>query len=357
MANLTQVTLAAGVPTVGTGTVSTIDALMADGGQATLGAKADAAAATTDVTPISAMSIFKQISKSIQAAAASLAGTLTVASHAVTNAGTFAVQAAVSPGASETKVTAATIGTGGVGYLGWLSTIAQSLAGTLTVASHAVTNAGTFAVQVTSAPTTAVTAAALPLPAGAATAALQPTNAAQGSATAAQTGNLVQGAVTTSAPTYTNGQTSPISLDVAGNVRTVITNANTNVQGGAPVTVGAVVPTATANGSTSSRVNAAASTNATSLKTSAGQIYNIDVFNPAAYPVFMKFYNKGSAPTVGTDTPVWTIPVPAGGGYSKFFPMGKTFSTGIDYAITKLQADSDTTVVVAGDLTGSIDWI
>lgn len=37
MPNLTSVTVTSGVPTAGTGTVSTIDALMADGGQATLG--------------------------------------------------------------------------------------------------------------------------------------------------------------------------------------------------------------------------------------------------------------------------------------------------------------------------------
>lgn len=117
------------------------------------------------------------------------------------------------------------------------------------------------------------------------------------------------------------------------------------------------VLTSTASGMTSSRVNAAASTNATSLKASVGNIGEIDIYNPAAYAVFLKFYNKASAPTVGTDTPVWTIPVAAGGGYSKSFPRGKSFSTGIAYAITKLQADTDTTVVVAGDLTGSIDWI
>jgi len=115
--------------------------------------------------------------------------------------------------------------------------------------------------------------------------------------------------------------------------------------------------TATANGLTSSRVNAAASTNATSLKASAGNIGRIDVFNVAAYNVFLKLYNKASAPTVGTDTPVWTIPVAAGGGFSADFPRGKSFATGIAYAITKLQADTDTTVVAAGDLTGSIDWI
>jgi len=43
MPNLTSVTVTAGVPTSGTGTVSTLDALMADGGQATTGAQADAA--------------------------------------------------------------------------------------------------------------------------------------------------------------------------------------------------------------------------------------------------------------------------------------------------------------------------
>lgn len=72
----------------GGGTVVTL----ADGANVTQGAKADAKAATTDATPITAMSVWKQISFSVQAIAASLAGTLTVASHAVTNAGTFAVQ-------------------------------------------------------------------------------------------------------------------------------------------------------------------------------------------------------------------------------------------------------------------------
>lgn len=57
------------------------------------------------------------------------------------------------------------------------------------------------------------------LPTGAATSALQPTNAAQGSTTSGQTGHLVMGAVTTAAPTYTTTQTSPLSLDTAGNLR------------------------------------------------------------------------------------------------------------------------------------------
>lgn len=42
---------------------------------------------------------------------------------------------------------------------------------------------------------------------------------AQGSTTSGQTGSLVQGAVTTAAPSYTTAQTSPISLDTFGNTR------------------------------------------------------------------------------------------------------------------------------------------
>src|SRR6516165_8566062 len=115
--------------------------------------------------------------------------------------------------------------------------------------------------------------------------------------------------------------------------------------------------TAASNGLTSTRVVAAATTNATSLKASAGNIAAIDLFNVAAYAVFLKLYNKASAPTVGTDTPVWTIPIPASGGFSIDFSQGEYFSTGIAFAITKLQADSDTTVLVAGDVTGRIKWV
>jgi hypothetical protein len=115
--------------------------------------------------------------------------------------------------------------------------------------------------------------------------------------------------------------------------------------------------TSASNGLTSTRVVAAATTNATSLKASAGNIAAIDLFNVATYSVFLKLYNKASAPTVGTDTPVWTIPLPASGGFSAVLDWGEYFSTGIAYAITKLQADSDTTVIAAGDVTGRIKWV
>src|SRR6185437_14198522 len=44
-----------------------------------------------DATSVKAISLFKQISKSVQAIATSVAGTLTVATHAVTQSGTWNV--------------------------------------------------------------------------------------------------------------------------------------------------------------------------------------------------------------------------------------------------------------------------
>ncbi len=57
-----------------------------------LGEPTDAKSTATDTTSVTAISIWKQISASIQAAASALAGTLTVATHAVTQSGTWTVQ-------------------------------------------------------------------------------------------------------------------------------------------------------------------------------------------------------------------------------------------------------------------------
>src|SRR6185437_1283442 len=56
----------------------------------------------------------------------------------------------------------------------------------------------------------------------------------------------------------------------------------------------------------------AATTNSTLVKNSKGQVYGWSIYNKSAATVFVKLYNKATAPTIGTDTPVFTIPVPAG---------------------------------------------
>jgi hypothetical protein len=265
--------------------------------------------------------------------------------------------------------------------------------------------------------------------------------------------------------TFKAASTAPTAADPA--LVVAISPNGQNVNGRKDPVNAAPVVDALATDQTSSRVDAAASTNATNLKASAGSVLNIDIFNVAAYSVFLKLYNKASAPTLslatpvnsgfsttstggslaqsttyyyrvsatnangetlastetsqvvgasGTatntvtvnwgavtgatgyriygrstgaelfiaavgavttytdtgaitpsgalpsanttaDTPAWTIPIAAGAGFSRSFPKGKFFGTGISYAITKLQADSDTTALTAHDATGVIDWV
>jgi hypothetical protein len=98
-------------------------------------------------------------------------------------------------------------------------------------------------------------------------------------------------------------------------------------------------------------LTAAATTNATSVKATAGTLYSIVLTNYSAAPKFFKLYNKASAPTVGTDIPLETFEVAANASRAiDFGPLGLRYSTGIAYAMTGAQADADTTALAAGDL-------
>jgi hypothetical protein len=70
---------------------------------------------------------------------------------------------------------------------------------------------------------------------------------AQNSTTAAQNGVLMQGAVTTAAPTYTTAKTNPISIDTAGNLRTLAAQGGTwnitNISGTISLPTGAATLT------------------------------------------------------------------------------------------------------------------
>lgn len=107
------------------------------------------------------------------------------------------------------------------------------------------------------------------------------------------------------------------------------------------------------------RLVSAASTNATSLKASAGLLTLVYAVNLNAAVRYLKFYNKASAPTVGTDTPVLTLPIPAsttGAGFMLVVPGGLAFSTGIAYATTTGVADSDTAAVAANEIIVSFGY-
>lgn len=239
---------------------------------------------------------------------------------------------------------------------------------------------------------------------------------AQTSTTSGQTGPLVQGAVTTSAPSYTTAKTSPLSLNTSGGLRvdgsgvtqpvagaaasgaskagnpvqigfvfnttqpTVTTGQAVEAQGTARgaqivatgvdifnVTVNAALPagsaligetnpmaTATTTDSAlTSYTAAAASTNSTSVKGSAGNVYGYTLLNTTSTIYYLRMYNSSSAPTCSSATGfVESIPIPHNSGNGAgielptFVPQG--FTTGIGYCITGGAGSTDNTNAAVG---------
>ena len=111
--------------------------------------------------------------------------------------------------------------------------------------------------------------------------------------------------------------------------------------------------TATSGGiSTTVRLaSAAASTNATNVKTTPGRIYSVQAYNAATYTVYLVLYDSAANPPVpGTTTIRKKVPIPTGAAIALDWPVGLYFATGIGYAFTKLAADADTTALAAADV-------
>ena len=125
----------------------------------------------------------------------------------------------------------------------------------------------------------------------------------------------------------------------------------------------AVSGTVTANGGTpvtptAYTLNSAATTNAVAVKASAGTVYAVAVTNTSAAVKYLKIYNKATAPTVGTDVPLITIPIaPTAIANITWADKGLRFATGIGIATTTGIAYTDTTAVAANDLQITISYI
>lgn len=207
----------------------------------------------------------------------------------------------------------------------------QPVSGTIT----ANAGSGTFAIS----------AASLPLPTGAATSANQSTlntnvgSSADGILTTGTAGSLasylrtiMEQSLSTASSSVKIDQTTPGTTN--GVVNTPATTAY------------ALIPAP----STYRLLSAAASTNGANIKSSAGCVKGLQGFNNKASAVYLKLYNKASSPTVGTDTPVKTIYLPASAAFAIDFGTGISFATGISIALTGAAADADTTALSLGDI-------
>jgi hypothetical protein len=156
---------------------------------------------------------------------------------------------------------------------------------------------------------------------------------------------LIGGTFFTTPTTLTNGDASPLQLDNAGNLKVNCTGCS------ASSTV-SLIP-ATSGGVSIGHLVAAATNNATSLKGSAGQLYGASVYNNTTYPVYLKFCNKATACTCGTnsgaDTILFTIAAQAGTERELHTEEGIPFSTGLAYCVVKGMSDTDNTSLAASD--------
>ena len=94
------------------------------------------------------------------------------------------------------------------------------------------------------------------------------------------------------------------------------------------------------------------STNATSVKASAGTVFNIIIHNThggggSGSSITIRFYDKATAPTVGTDVPMIIVHVSSSTSKEVNFTSGITFTNGIAYALTAGDSLLDATAVDA----------
>ncbi len=248
-------------------------------------------------------------------------------------AGTLAVVGAVTIGDGGGSITVdGTVGISGTVPVSGPLTDTQLRASAVPVSlasvpTHAVTQSGAWSVSITGTPAVTLGAA---LPAG--------------------TNNIGDvDVLTLPAITIAAAQTLA-TVTTVGTVTTLTGITNTVTTKDLPVTSGGLLMSHTVS---------AASTNATSVKAGAGQVYDVQAFNTSASPRYLKLYNKASAPTVGTDTPVKTLLIPgntAGAGVVKEWAKGLEFTTGIAFAVTTGMANTDTGAVGAGEVVIGIDY-
>lgn len=107
-------------------------------------------------------------------------------------------------------------------------------------------------------------------------------------------------------------------------------------------------------------INVATSADATNFKSSAGVLYGIEVFSIIAKPVYFKFYNSASTPTAGSGTPHLRFGIPeevtsgSGHEFSKFYPLGITFDTGLGFTLVDGITDAASGTVTAANVIANI---
>jgi hypothetical protein len=136
----------------------------------------------------------------------------------------------------------------------------------------------------------------------------------------------------------------------AGTLRVVLATDQPALTNAQPV----ALQTVATGGSTAYRALSANNTTGLVVKASAGTLLSLNLTNTNAAARYVKVYNKATAPSVGTDTPIFTFLVPGattGGVNNVRLPVqGVAFAIGIGLGITTGVTDGDTTAPAANEV-------
>jgi hypothetical protein len=107
---------------------------------------------------------------------------------------------------------------------------------------------------------------------------------------------------------------------------------------------------------------AANTNNSTLVAAGAHGVFSIQVSGINAAPAYLKFYDKATAPTCGTDTPIKVIVIPAaataanGGLSNPAIPLGVKFKLGLGFCVVTGIADNDNTSPTAANYNVNFDY-
>lgn len=133
-----------------------------------------------------------------------------------------------------------------------------------------------------------------------------------------------------------------------------------NIVGTVPVTLTSttLAASATVAGALIAKVNSAATTNATLVKSTAARLHGYSLTNThATLTRYVKLHNQATAPTVGTSAVTMVIAIPALRSVNIALTVPVTFATGMSYSIVAGPLDTDAVAVLANEVTGFILYI
>lgn len=183
---------------------------------------------------------------------------------------------------------------------------------------------------------------------------------------------IVQSVYNSSAPAPSSGAAVPLQADSSGNLKTNVTNgvaagtagtASTNVitvQGIASMTPVQVQQIAGAGGgATTYNIIAPATPAAVSVQSGSGKVWSLHCSNIGSALAYLKVFDVSSAPTLGTTSATWNIPIPAnttGAGFCIAYAIGRAVVHNLYVAVTGGISLTDNTSITANNVVVDITY-